>query len=295
MITLKTIVVAFTLLCSLHLRSQIAAPVVVDSVPSTQMNGTNWMPFLPDSLLVSSLTIPGTHNSAARFGCYAKCQTWNISEQLDHGIRFFDLRFAQKNDRLHLFHGPFDQHILFDSILKNMTSFLKSHPSETIVLRITEQERPPKNCQYTFVQLWEKAISQQLQWMFTGTNEFPKLSDLRGKIYVMGQSIVSNGTKYGQHMFIQDEYQIALFGKHNLRHKLSCIQQHSLLKNICWSLNYCSGTGIPFRTPKRIANTCNQFVSEQLKQNPSFTSGIIVLDFPTDELLSLLIRSNFQA
>ena len=58
----------------------------------------NWMADLPDETPVSLINIPGTHDSATyaarilQFRKLSKCQTWDISEQLQAGIRYLDLR-----------------------------------------------------------------------------------------------------------------------------------------------------------------------------------------------------------
>ncbi|MBN2843687.1 MAG: hypothetical protein JXM68_11380, partial [Sedimentisphaerales bacterium] len=50
----------------------------------------NWMQDLKDTALLSQLSIPGTHDSGARFepiGGTAKCQNLTIAEQLAIGVR----------------------------------------------------------------------------------------------------------------------------------------------------------------------------------------------------------------
>src|SRR5689334_4266768 len=47
------------------------------------------------------MSIPGTHESAATINNNLeadKCQTWSITEQLENGIRFLDLRLNYNND-----------------------------------------------------------------------------------------------------------------------------------------------------------------------------------------------------
>ncbi|MBN2842929.1 MAG: hypothetical protein JXM68_07555, partial [Sedimentisphaerales bacterium] len=52
--------------------------------------GNNWMAAQKDISLLSQLSIPGTHDSGARFepiGGTAKCQNLTIAEQLAIGVR----------------------------------------------------------------------------------------------------------------------------------------------------------------------------------------------------------------
>ena len=68
---------------------------------SVDLDGHDWMRHLDDEKYLSQLSIPGTHNSAAhseiawycRIGC--KCQDRLISQQLDGGVRFLDLRLRR--------------------------------------------------------------------------------------------------------------------------------------------------------------------------------------------------------
>lgn len=57
-----------------------------------------WQKELSDDLKLSKISIPGTHNSEA---CHTslpsvQCQNASISEQLNHGVRFFDLRLGRE-------------------------------------------------------------------------------------------------------------------------------------------------------------------------------------------------------
>ena len=46
-----------------------------------------WMQSIPDSTKISSMTIPGTHNSCALHGiCCARTQSWSLPEQMKAGL-----------------------------------------------------------------------------------------------------------------------------------------------------------------------------------------------------------------
>ncbi|KAI5288046.1 hypothetical protein KEM52_001329, partial [Ascosphaera acerosa] len=53
-----------------------------------------WMQHLPDEWRLSALSLPGTHNSPAchRAPPSVRCQASHPTVQLEHGVRFFDLR-----------------------------------------------------------------------------------------------------------------------------------------------------------------------------------------------------------
>lgn len=63
---------------------------------------------LDDSLLISDMTIPGTHDSGALhsiFDVAGKCQDLNIKQQLKVGVRFLDIRLRLKNNELEVVHS----------------------------------------------------------------------------------------------------------------------------------------------------------------------------------------------
>ncbi|XDV40860.1 hypothetical protein PO909_009859, partial [Leuciscus waleckii] len=54
-----------------------------------------WMETLDNETLISTLTIPGSHDAMALYGGpLAKCQAWSLEDQLKAGIRYFDLRVS---------------------------------------------------------------------------------------------------------------------------------------------------------------------------------------------------------
>ena len=70
----------------------------------------NWMSDLDNNMLISNLTIPGSHNTGT-FACpkaciVNQCQAWNIKDQLNAGIRYLDFRVNEKAP-LTIYHGPF--------------------------------------------------------------------------------------------------------------------------------------------------------------------------------------------
>ena len=88
---------------------------------------TDWMRGIADTKRLYEINIPGTHDSAmanyrnstgnyvrifgipvVNSGIYACTQTLTVKEQLEAGVRFFDLRFSPKSGELRLCHGDLD-------------------------------------------------------------------------------------------------------------------------------------------------------------------------------------------
>ena len=57
----------------------------------------NWLSQINDNVLLSQLSLPGTHNSAAAYLSLpsVQCQGASVSEQLNYGVRFLDIRVAR--------------------------------------------------------------------------------------------------------------------------------------------------------------------------------------------------------
>ncbi len=118
-----------------------------------------WMSQLDDSLAIQDLSIPGTHDSAAKKGLVgtttserSETQSLTIQEQLNIGVRFLDLRvkimFESKG--LAMYHagdpvydpepgaGKLDQYY-FSAVLKTCYDFLLAHDHETIIISLKSE------------------------------------------------------------------------------------------------------------------------------------------------------------
>ncbi len=82
---------------------------------------TDWMGKLPDELSFGKLSVPGTHDTGARYGG-AACQTqrWAINEQLEAGIRYLDIRNRRTKTSFAIHHGLCFQQIMFGDVLQQI-------------------------------------------------------------------------------------------------------------------------------------------------------------------------------
>ncbi|KAH8410115.1 hypothetical protein KR009_006296 [Drosophila setifemur] len=125
------------------------------------MSKEHWMRDLPPELRdlsIINLAIPGSHNSMTYgidsnsklapdadktvqrwyrfFPCFvrrwSRTQSSGILEQLQLGVRYFDLRIAQKNEKFYYCHGVFAMEV-FKPLLE-LRQFLDTHPEEVVVL-----------------------------------------------------------------------------------------------------------------------------------------------------------------
>lgn len=117
----------------------------------TPISGSNWITPLDDDIYVSQLSIPGTHD-AATMNCAlnsGKCQDLSITQQLEMGIRFFDLRpvgssswggLADGGDDLNIYHGSVNCNITLQAIFDEFNTFLDNNPGEFIITLMRWEE-----------------------------------------------------------------------------------------------------------------------------------------------------------
>lgn len=144
----------------------------------------DWMFSLADTTKVTSLSIPGTHDtgtykiSKAKFG--SRCQNNDITRQLEDGIRFFDIRLknndVQSNDPLQLYHDIFDCDVSFGDVMQSCVHFLAQHPSEIILVSVKNEQQGEK-ISNNFIKYLKKYPNSYYRG-----NKLTTLKDLRGKI-----------------------------------------------------------------------------------------------------------------
>jgi 1-phosphatidylinositol phosphodiesterase len=107
------------------------------------ISNSSWMGDIPDDVLVTALSIPGTHDSGCIEGPMgiAKTQNLDIPEQLNAGIRFLDIRLAHYQDNLFVHHDVIYMGKSYKDVLKICADFLARHPSETILMSVREEDR----------------------------------------------------------------------------------------------------------------------------------------------------------
>jgi 1-phosphatidylinositol phosphodiesterase len=145
-----------------------------------------WMAKLADARMIAELSIPGTHDSAARFDLtqgLAKCQSLTIADQLEAGVRYFDLRCREVQDQFLMYHGGVDQNQTFDAVLATMFAFLDAHPHETILASVKEEAAPTENTR-TFEATFEAYVAEApARWTLAPSP--PRLGDVRGTLVLL--------------------------------------------------------------------------------------------------------------
>ena len=266
----------------------------------------SWMAVVPDSMLLSQLTIPGTHDSASLFENatslgFAKTQDINLAQQLNLGVRFFDIRL---NKDLDVYHGPVFQHLTFSQVITTCANFLRTNPTETILMLINASDPKSNNKNPdAFARAVGNAMNGGL-WAL-GTR-VPTLGSVRGKIQLLrrypagstapvGINLTdwpdnagyelkrnSDGVSYA----VQDHWQCCASagGKNDKRNEIQALFDNAVLsERIAPALlffNFTSANRVPLLNPRGNAEFFNPFSLALLVQTPLRSrGGIFAMDF----------------
>ncbi|KAI5899230.1 uncharacterized protein SCHCODRAFT_02006100 [Schizophyllum commune H4-8] len=140
-----------------------------------------------DGCPLSSLLLPGTHDSMAFYGWpVAQCQSIDtpLSVQLESGIRVLDIRLALVKDRLIAYHGITPQRTPFHDILTTMHAFLTAPAScrETLVVSIKQEDfattPAPKFSAAVHAEMFSGPGGKEMWYL---ENRIPRLGEVRGK------------------------------------------------------------------------------------------------------------------
>lgn len=157
----------------------------------------SWMSHLPDSLNLTSLSIPGTHDTMTySIGSEVlQCQNYNLTVQLNAGLRYFDIRARLENDTLQIYHADGYTGHSYQDVLLSMFSFLDSNPSESIIMRLKQEGGPiGTNNSITFEESFNSywhtnpltsAGATKHFHTFNYSSPLPTIGSLRSKIFIL--------------------------------------------------------------------------------------------------------------
>ena len=292
----------------------------------------SWMKNISDSLLVSNINLPGTHDSCAfrvQFPFLSKCQNQTISEQLNSGIRFLDIRVEKDSDKLKLVHDIADcknpkskrENLYLEDVINECKKFLSKNPSETILLSYKRDDGASQ--EETFDTFFKNYLEKDPVWY--RENRIPVLKEVRGKIVLLNRdNIDKNNEKYNdfntginlstwvyQKENVERIYEVAelLNRDETITGKTFTVQDlYGLAPQKKWDLALAPfiknppktegiliiffSCGSMFYNPKRSAKYINKKLSDiTLEKTKKY--GWIILDYPTKKFIKEIINSNF--
>lgn len=317
--------------CAVCLLATSVCPVVASNKlcfdyrsQSEGIKADEWMKSLNDTLPVGSISLPGTHDSGAvRGGKALRTQNSTLIQQLEAGIRAFDIRLKSRKGKLGVYHSIVFQHLYWEEdVLPVMIAFLQKHPSEMLVVSLKCEGRSISK--YTSLLYASLHRDDYSPYIVSSFDKGLTLGDCRGKILFFhrddaginyqgarcegwndNSSCVltlraSNGN-VGK-VWLQDEYQYSSGDIIEIKQKREAIiryfekisQQNTPLFQ--WGISFISATGLPKGTPWVFANSLNGTIADYLTNNNQRHCGIVFIDFVADadgqRLVDTIIRSN---
>jgi 1-phosphatidylinositol phosphodiesterase len=171
-------------------------------------NLSSWMRELQDGYALSTLSIPGTHNSPT---CHValpsvRCQAVGVREQLNNGVRFMDIRVSANpdNDELTLVHSAFPISLTgskhFGDLLADVYAFLDANPSEALLMSIKREGTGKGSDQQLSRYLASGRYlggDNERRW-FTEPR-IPNLGEARGKVVLIRRFNIDDGLRAEKH------------------------------------------------------------------------------------------------
>lgn len=181
--------------------------VDVINVSDQDAKAVHWMSELSDDWLLSELNIPGTHDAGtawtSAFGLdtsdkesvsISKCQQLFIEEQLNVGVRAFDLRVyeGERTDNPDIVHGgqyaqcrkqDYSKLGLRD-VLQKIREFLETNPGETVIIKVGAQGNIGR-AENVARAIDHYIMDDKYPFYRPDTVKVPTLGEVRGKIVLM--------------------------------------------------------------------------------------------------------------
>ncbi|AXE79202.1 phosphatidylinositol-specific phospholipase C [Streptomyces atratus] len=275
------------------------ATVLVGAPPATagarQVLATqDWMGAIPDATALQRLTIPGSHDSGARYGGpWTECQNTTIAEQLNSGLRFLDVRCRVTGDSFAIHHGASYQNLMFGDVLGACWDFLAAHPTETVLMRVKQEYSEESDA--TFRAIFDDYLDGR-GWrpLFRIDPALPSLGEARGKVVLLADNGGLPGVRYADSALfdIQDDYMAEPFAKYP---KIESQFRKAAQQPGKLYMNYVSTAAL--MPPRWNADRLNPQVQSFLdgSEAAGWTGlGIVPLDFPATRsgLVESLLRHN---
>ena len=162
----------------------------------------SWMKELHNDWPLPVLSIPGTHNSPT---CYTalpsvRCQAVGVTEQLQNGVRFLDIRVSAEpeDENLTLVHSAFPISLTGNKYLGDMCNelyeFLEKNPSETIIMSLKREGTGKGNDEQMSKHFKKNYVDKKRDLWWTEP-KVPTLGQARGRIVIMRRYALDNELK----------------------------------------------------------------------------------------------------
>ncbi|MGN1161540.1 MAG: phosphatidylinositol-specific phospholipase C domain-containing protein, partial [Candidatus Fimenecus sp.] len=167
---------------------------VLFSFSAKAVSGNNWMSAVSSSVKLTEINMPGTHDSCTQYvnaSIISRTQTLSISQQLQIGVRYFDMRFEKVENGFIAVHGAanckvdgsvFADDLTASQVIADCKAFLAANPTETVLFQLKEDDGDAGTSFYS--SFYDYYIKSNPDIWFI-ENRIPTLGEVRGKIVLL--------------------------------------------------------------------------------------------------------------
>jgi len=283
----------------------------------------SWMAGIPDGVNITSLSIPGTHDTMTFHvdSRVLQCQNWNLTVQMTAGLRYFDIRGRVHRNEVLIYHGKKYTGYTLKKVLLEMFNFLDQNPSEVLIMRL-KKEGPPigrdavsYEAALNHTRLTDKdtknGAQKHLALYQDSSKPIPTVGQLRGKIFLLQDFQCAKNAQYGltwagPQMVLEDKFSIS--SQRHLDVKWAAIQQaldranadpldnkHLYLTHLSAAdgvLPIQAAAGTEGKTPVGMNLRTGQWLDSHVDAKGSVRTGIVIFDFPGKRAIESVLAWN---
>ena len=287
---------------------------------------SNWMKNIPDGSTLNNIQLIGTHDAGVNAEDGVSCQVpadlaiaqaTGLATQLTDGVRYFDIRLETQNDKLHYPYHKFmsigcSSKKSFEQSMNDMIQFVKEHPTETVLLKISHTAPPVDSV----IKMFDSFTSstETGRYFYKSPTDTYSLADktmgeLRGKIVLLldceytpfldpqkgyfsfSTTKTAKCNPDDDAKLIYDHYSNTKDFDTMYKGQINLLKQHGTDKNKLFLLSWTiTGGEIIAHTPRPAASLVGLSKEQFGKTLPS--PGIIYYDFENPGINIMLIKNN---
>ncbi|MCL2534541.1 MAG: phosphatidylinositol-specific phospholipase C [Nocardiaceae bacterium] len=285
-------------------------------------SATDWMRRLPDATSLAALSLPGTHDTMAHNSSIPTLtQEFDLATQLRAGVRVLDIRTRHFRDVFPIHHGLEYLHANFTDVVRIVTAFLRTNPSETVLMRLKKEHTEEENTRsYEATLNWyihdnpdtRDLLSEHLWAPPAGYDgRIPGLGETRGKLVVLQDftATAAYGPRWGGvDMDVQDYFELsglaAIATKWDKAH--TQFERAAVGDPRTLFVNHLSATGespavmatgtVPITVAKGAPGVVGMLAraEDYLRITGTGRTGVVMADFPTAALVQAIVARNSQ-
>ncbi|KAH0548847.1 hypothetical protein KQX54_003215 [Cotesia glomerata] len=258
-----------------------------------------FLKLLPDDRNMSDIALIGTQSSAIE-----SHQNLNINDQLEFGVRVFDITVRVYSDELAVQDGMRFANKMFGDILNTFIQFLTDHPEEFLIVLMNEAHIMPYNSSKSVCEILKNYLKPN---MLENWSLIAKIKDYRGKILfatindwsfqncvvnLNSRCRVSSDFKVLHKNYALEDMKAIEFTRlqdASFFENRKCFVNIIAIKESRGSVIYrvaVKGSGSLYCSIPMNVRVANTFV------NPHRALIILLTDFPTQEMIDHIIDSN---